>query len=282
LEEDQPEHQEKQLPQQLSLAQRFSSLPSYSFRGSQPQESQAHLPLSNATQNLFPQPSQTTVPRPFEVDQRMQAMDFDLMDDAYFDLDAMDWSLLLPYNEVVELGAAKSTSISASDQVDSAGSPYTTLSRTWLESPWHWIPTHGEHSYAEQGNAAVPLNDMDITTLHFPSWKRVIKDRISLSTRDTILAVFLSTCQPAIVNTVASSFPSADLLDCFMNAFFVSLHFTSNMWLHMNSFNPAKAEPELLMAIIAKGATLMSRSTLRRFGYALQEAVRTAIVNRVF
>ena len=146
------------------------------------------------------------------------------------------------------------------------------LVKIWTESPWRWSPAKSDTGYVEQTN--LPLSSREMNGSQ-PTPDRVIKDKLLPSSRDKIMAIILGNCRENSVRSrVASSFPSADLIDSWVHIFLASHLVQVSAWIHYGSFELNSQWPEWLAIAAAAGAVLTPLPTLRRFGLALQEAVR--------
>ncbi|KAI9732762.1 MAG: hypothetical protein M1834_003700 [Cirrosporium novae-zelandiae] len=136
-----------------------------------------------------------------------------------------------------------------------------------------WIPAHQDHGYAEQPNLSLPVSQSDNPEFD----RRILGERLASGSRDKILGMVLGSCQPANVPRVLSSFPSAEMLDSLMQRYFDGQSSQIDSWIHSPSFRPGFQRPELLAAIAAAGAIQTPGTTIRKLGFALQEAVRIAM-----
>lgn len=153
------------------------------------------------------------------------------------------------------------------------------LVKIWTESPWRWSPGKADTCYTEQSN--LPLNKTTIEEGITSPVDRLITEKLHSSSRDKILGIVLSTCQNnSTMTRVASSFPSTDTMDSWIHIFLASHLCSVSAWIHYGSFSLNSKWPEWLAMAAAAGAVLAPISALRRFGFALQEAVRVTIPNR--
>jgi len=151
----------------------------------------------------------------------------------------------------------------------------TAGAEAYQKSVWRWRPAQQDHGHAEQVNLSVPSRDLRLLESHHcPDG---LERRLEQNSRDKILAMLLSGCEPKNVSRVVASFPSADLLDSLMQNFFRSEVYRTDSWIHLPTFRPQNQRPELNSIIVAAGAVLSTVPTVRKLGFALQEAVRLAI-----
>lgn len=160
-------------------------------------------------------------------------------------------------------------------QTPDVRSGITAGAEAFERSLWRWAPQKQEHAYAEQVNLSLPYKD--IQNLETRLSPEILDHRLEQNSRDRILAMLLSTCEPANAERVVTSFPSAELLDSLMHLFFRSELSRTDSWIHLPTFRPQAQRPELNGIVVAAGATLSTVSTVRKLGFAIQEAVRLSI-----
>lgn len=191
----------------------------------------------------------------------------DFYDDANLDFKEFDFGLLDQWN----FEAARNMADQTAHTEDPIGltAMGSALVKIWTESPWRWTPGKTDNCFTEQSN--LPL------TPHAPhhAVDRVVPDTLHPSCRDKILAIVLGTCRESrMANRVASSFPSADTMDSWINVFLAAHLCQVSSWIHYASFSLNAQCPEWLAVASAAGAVLTPAPAFRRFGFALQEAIR--------
>lgn len=200
----------------------------------------------------------------------------DFCDNANLDFSAFDFGLLDHWNVDPVRGVADQTT-SSEDPVGMTAMP-SALVKIWTESPWRWTPGKTDNCYTEQSNLPLPPNDPHAPQIHdsrTPPVDRVVNDTLQPSCRDKTLAIVLSTCRESrMANRVASSFPSTDMMDSWINIFLAAHLCQVSSWIHYGSFLLNSQWPEWLATAAAAGAVLTPVPAFRRFGFALQEAVR--------
>jgi hypothetical protein len=149
--------------------------------------------------------------------------------------------------------------------------------QAFRKSVWQFIPSQEDHGYAEQLNLSLPYQDIDSPEIRLAADVSISNQRLDQSSRDRILAMVLSTCEPRIFPRVVSSFPSAELLDNLMHQFFSFELSRTDSWIHLPTFRLNDQRPELTGIIAAAGAVLSTVPVVRKLGFAIQEAVRLAI-----
>ncbi|KUJ14262.1 uncharacterized protein LY89DRAFT_649974 [Mollisia scopiformis] len=143
------------------------------------------------------------------------------------------------------------------------------------KSVWRWKPGRQDHASSEQVHLSVPYKDMQHLEVRLPL--DLLSHRIEQTSRDKILAMVLSTCERPNVSQVVTSFPSADFLDSLMHSFFRNELAREDSWIHIPTFRPQTNRAEWNAIVVAAGAILSSIPTVRKLGFAIQEAVRMVV-----
>ncbi|KAK3341724.1 hypothetical protein B0T25DRAFT_594172 [Lasiosphaeria hispida] len=206
----------------------------------------------------------------------------DFCDDANLDLKDIDFGLLDHWNVEGALRVPDVNQSGPDESVDLAAMR-SKLVKIWTESPWRWSPAKTDTGYTEQSNLPLSTGDIHGTQLNENGnmLDRVVQEKLHTSSRDKILAIVLNTChENSMRGRVASSFPSADIMDSWVHIFLASHLCQVSAWIHYGSFSLNTQWPEWLAIAASAGAVLAPVPTLRRFGFALQEAVRLTIPSR--
>ncbi|KAM0332153.1 hypothetical protein ACHAQA_002427 [Verticillium albo-atrum] len=197
------------------------------------------------------------------------------------DLTDVDFNLLDYWNvDLLGDGLQSQTfTPKAEDSVDLA-QMRKNLVNAWTESPWRWDILRVDSGYGEQPNLPVP--SADATGALRESRKKlgdtVVTDRLDQTARDGVLAIVLKTCKTnEMMARVASSFPSAEVMDSLIHIFLASHFCQTSQWIHQATFDMKIMPPDWHAMTAASGAVLTPVPTLRRWGFAVQEAVRVTI-----
>ncbi|KAK4147648.1 zinc finger protein klf1 [Dichotomopilus funicola] len=227
------------------------------------------------------------VPNASRVPDTQDPFALDFYDDTTLDFNEFNFNLLNHWN----VGPAQSTAAAEpttapDNNRDPAGVADVSqikanLIKIWDESPWRWIPQNTDNRYTDQSHLPLPTNvvqDKDTPSRGAPTGaptiNRVSKETLRPSCRDRILAIVLSTCREArMANRVASSFPSAETMDSWINLFLAAHMRQPSSWIHYGSFSLNAQWPEFLVSAVAAGAVLTPVPAFRRFAFALQEAI---------
>ena len=138
-------------------------------------------------------------------------------------------------------------------------------------SVWRFRPLEKDSGSAEQANLSLPTP----TSLEID--RRVTVETLSQTSRDRILALVLSTCKPNSIPRAVACFPSVGLLDSLFQFSLTSPGSHAKHWIHAPTLLADQTRPEVLAAICSAGAVLTPDGAIRKVGYAIQEAIRTAI-----
>lgn len=163
----------------------------------------------------------------------------------------------------------------ASQETPDLSSGTTAGAEAFQRSVWRYKPGPHNHACAEQVHLSVPYKDMQHLEVRLPP--DLLGHRIEQTARDKILAMVLGTCERANASQVVTSFPSADFLDSLMHNFFRSELSREDSWIHIPTFRPQANRAEWNAMVVAAGAVLSSVPTVRKLGYAIQEAVRMTV-----
>ncbi|KAI0394029.1 hypothetical protein F5Y17DRAFT_429694 [Xylariaceae sp. FL0594] len=207
----------------------------------------------------------------------------DFCDDTNYELNELDFGILDHWN-LDGLTERTGVTQAATPQTDDSSVDLTQMRRKlvkiWTDSPWRWIPDKRDHGYSEMGNLPLPYRDsasQQFQERHRPVG-RVVQDKLDSSSRDKILAVVLGTCRSdAVRMRVATSFPSAEVMDTLTHIFLAAELCSVTGWIHFGTFKLNSQWPEWLATAAAAGSIMTPVPTLRKFGFAVQEAVRLAL-----
>ena len=142
------------------------------------------------------------------------------------------------------------------------------------ESPWLWEP--GGVDYVRRDQEGLQINEESIgrSPVFDRPGQNATRRRMNAVTRDRVFAVVLAGNKDPIRTL---SFPSLELLNYLIHVHFVHDDYQRDSWIHSASFDPDDALPELLVAVIAHGASFISVPAIWQFGLAMQEVVRQRV-----
>ncbi|KAH8676281.1 hypothetical protein BX600DRAFT_394947 [Xylariales sp. PMI_506] len=242
----------------------------------------AKLPFSDFLRDVLYEQS-LNAPRPEEA-QGLAVLNF--CDDANYELTDIDFGLLDHWN-VDEMNhpqaATQAVTPQAEDSPIDLSQMRQKLVKIWTNSPWRWIPDTRDGIIAEYGNISLPSRDVASQRFQDSQKRadRIVPDKVDASSRDKMLMVVLQAVNTdAMRMRIASSFPSADVMDTMVHIFLAAHTCSVSSWIHWGTFSLESQWPEWIALVAAAGAVLTSVPTLRKFGFAVQEAIRMALPNR--
>lgn len=148
------------------------------------------------------------------------------------------------------------------------------------KSLWNWLPEQREHGFNEISDLSLPHKDMESLEGRAPA--EMLEHQLDQSSRDAILTMLITTySHETNIPRVVTSFPCAQLLDSLMHVFFKSEMSKTDSWIHFPTYRPQNQRPEFNGIVVAAGAILSPVPTVRKLGFAIQEAVRLAVIRIV-
>lgn len=226
-----------------------------------------HPPNGSGVQAMDYQPYGSWTPREL----------FDFGVDANMELNDLDLSLLGEYNHAnpFDFRTPSNNGFPSGSEMTpgftSTPVPPMDTSALPQTSVWRFRPLAENSGSAEQVNLSLPTpTSLDID-------RRVTCEPLSQTSRDKVLAMILSTCKPNSIPRAVACFPSISLLDSLFQFSLTSPGSHAKHWIHASSLLAGQTRPEVLAAIIAAGAVLTPDASIRKVGYAIQEAIRTAV-----
>ncbi|TWU76814.1 hypothetical protein ED733_005703 [Metarhizium rileyi] len=223
--------------------------------------------------------------QPFDPNKATAPHGMPVRDNANLDLTELDFGMLDHWNmdgmiegtmPIQDIGLRPESSAEISSMRKS-------LVRVWTESPWRWDPKSNDSGYKEQGFCAVPAQDTSGSQFQHSRERleRVVVEKLEQSGRDCVMAIILSQCrQTTVANQVAASFPTVDIMDTLIHIFLAAQACQVDSWIHFPTCKLKDQWPEWIAMAAAHGGALTPVSTLRKFGFAVMEAVRITIPAR--
>lgn len=240
----------------------------------------ASVPFSGFLQSIMYQPGM----EPQSTDESQGLAVLDLGVHSNLDLNDIDFDLLGYWNADVatDSNSMVQTFTPKSDDSMDLTEMRQNLVKVWTDSPWRWHPATSDGSYTEMRNLPVSSSD-DTTTLRERRKRlgRTVPDKLEPAARDGAMAVVLKTCDdPEMMARVASSFPSVEMMDSLIHIFLASHFCQTPPYVHPATFNLNTRWPDWVAIAAASGAILTPVPTLRKWGFAIQEAVRLILPER--
>lgn len=203
-------------------------------------------------------------------------------DDMNYELTDLDFGLLDRWNvDDASHSVTQAVTPQTDDLTVDISQMRQNLVKIWTNSPWRWIPGEQESSYAEYGNLPMPQRDGQRFQASQRLADRVIKDKLDPSSRDKILSLVLQAVKTdALRLRIASSFPSTEVMDTLSHLYLAAHMCSVSNWIHWGTFTLNNQWPDWLAIVAAGGAVLTPVPALRKFGFAIQEAIRNWVPSR--
>jgi hypothetical protein len=145
-----------------------------------------------------------------------------------------------------------------------------------------WEPGTEDHHRQEYPNLILPqkVRPEDLRS----SFKSSLISHECMSSlmRDRVLAMILRSSCGSATERILMSFPSLEVLNDLVQLAFVHMkEHQVIQFIHLPSLDLDDQRPEFLGSLIAYGSVYSPSQTVRKFGYALQEVVRAAVLRLV-
>ncbi|QDS74296.1 hypothetical protein FKW77_003776 [Venturia effusa] len=203
--------------------------------------------------------------------------------ESNLELNDVDFSFLDTYNNHIPFDIETPCSDVVSSTTRAGDQATASRSEAFQTSVWRFHPRPQDHAAAEQQHLSLPdvAQGADSPEARIRLDRRTTSQKLNQSCRDKIIAIVLSTCKPETMFRSVSAFPSVELLDIVLQYYLTSPISGADTWLHIPTFcSTAKDRTELVLASIAAGAVLTPDISLRKLGFALQEAVRVYLASK--
>ncbi|KAH9218661.1 hypothetical protein DL95DRAFT_434210 [Leptodontidium sp. 2 PMI_412] len=149
----------------------------------------------------------------------------------------------------------------------------------FTRSPWLWTPAHKDRLLNDQDNLAVDEENISSTltpgsTISIPGSQSYESPSIDARLRDRMFSLV---CNMNKFIQRVPDFPSLDILNHVIRAFFVKQSYQVDNWIHIPTLSAADSHPEFLLALVAAGSTVISIPAIWKMGLVLQDVVRITI-----
>lgn len=200
--------------------------------------------------------------------------------DSYFsqDLDFGMWDIDLDSAEFPAFDNSVSNPTDQHPETQNVSKRYAAFER----SPWIWTPTQKDQALNDQHH--LNLDEEVIPAVLTPasspaaSGNQFASCYIDNQQRDQMLSLLFSLPKSP---RPAARFPSLTLLNSVIQVYFMQESFQFDSLIHIESFSPSKTLPQLLLAIVSAGSTLIAIPAIWKMGLALQEIVRHTVAGYV-
>jgi hypothetical protein len=152
-------------------------------------------------------------------------------------------------------------------------------SETFQRSPWswgHWTPERTDNTFSEQTEINIQQQRVHEGDQLTPGSERRLHCNIENTARDRMIRVVTQTADTRLA---IPSFPSLELLGDLIEVFLMEERTAIDSFIHTSSFNSCNTRTELLLAMVADGATYIALPPVWKMGLVIQEVVRIAIAD---
>ncbi|KAH7413212.1 hypothetical protein BKA64DRAFT_348221 [Cadophora sp. MPI-SDFR-AT-0126] len=259
--------------------------------------------LSNSSVNGFPEPVNAheqlvdtygtgTIP----VDHAAYDLDFmteemlNLTNTADFNNQNLDFGFLDFNFDEVHLDILNYPKDGASTERTNGTQPQRKMSRSlprdasrahaaFARSPWLWTPAQKDRILNDQDNLAVDEENISTTltpgsTISLPGYQSYESPSIDARLRDRM---FYLVCNMNKFTQRVPDFPSLDILNHVIKAFFVKQSYQVDNWIHVPTLSAAESHPEFLLGLVTAGSTVISVPAIWKMGLVLQDVVRVTL-----
>ncbi|KAL2066177.1 hypothetical protein VTL71DRAFT_2248, partial [Oculimacula yallundae] len=232
------------------------------------------LPGNTATTNLdFMTEDMLFFPNPSDFNN--QNLDFGFIDFNFDDVQ-LDTSMSFPKEKPAGQGL----------NAEPVKRPSRSLTRdpsrahaAFARSPWLWTPAHKDRFLNDQENLAVDEEHIPSTLtpgsiISIPGSQSYESPSIDNRLRDKMFSLICRINNPT---QTVPNFPSLDILNHVIRAFFVRQSYQVENFIHVPTFSTADSHPEFLLALIASGSTVISVPAVWKMGLVIQDVVRITV-----
>ena len=152
-------------------------------------------------------------------------------------------------------------------------------SEAFKKSPWswnHWIPDRTHNTFSEQTEINIEHQRVSEDDQLTPGNERRLRCNLENEARDRMIRVVTQTADTRLA---VPSFPSLELLEDLIDVLLMEENSKLDSFIHTASFNPKNTRTELLLAMVAKGATFIALAPVWKMGLVIQEVVRIGLAH---
>ncbi|PVH82824.1 hypothetical protein DL98DRAFT_413922, partial [Cadophora sp. DSE1049] len=211
---------------------------------------------------------------------------------ADFNNQNLDFGFLDFNFDEVHLDIANYPKDGASSERTTATQPQRKVSRSlprdasrahaaFTRSPWLWTPAQKDRILNDQDKWVLAVDEENISTtltpgstISIPGCQSYESPSIDARLRDRM---FYLVCNMNKFTQGVPDFPSLEILNHVIKAFFVKQSYQVDNWIHVPTLSAAESHPEFLLALVTAGSTVISVPAIWKMGLVLQDVVRVTI-----
>ncbi|KAH6868930.1 hypothetical protein B0T10DRAFT_419160 [Thelonectria olida] len=138
------------------------------------------------------------------------------------------------------------------------------------QSLWSWTPREGEHWRSQTTELILCLDDL-VSGFVAQSPQTYACPPLLASTRHRLVSMMLPISGEGNYERIISTFPSVTTLDYLLSKDLQRRSIELDSWIHLATFNPNLACPQLVLGLIISGAFRCGHPLFRKLGLALLE-----------
>jgi hypothetical protein len=138
------------------------------------------------------------------------------------------------------------------------------------QSLWSWTPKEGDHWRSETTELRPCLDDL-VSDFTAQNPQTCASTPLLASTRHRLISMMLSVSGTGDYERIMSTFPSLTTLDYLLSKDLQRRSIELDSWIHIATFDPNLACPQLVLGIIISGAFRCSHPLLWKLGLAMLE-----------
>lgn len=140
-------------------------------------------------------------------------------------------------------------------------------------SPWLWTPTQNDQVFNDHDNIGVDEHNIPamLVAASPEDNRKEYVPNMEDKQRDQMVVIL---CTISKSPSYLPRLPSLTLFNGLMQVYFVQQKMKVDHFIHSATFNPGTTLPQLLLAIISAGSTLIAVPAIWKMGLALQDVVR--------
>lgn len=210
---------------------------------------------------------------PSIVDFNNQNLDTDLLNFTFQDTQ-LDQFLVSPIGNINNEPVSNETSGRSPRLTRDVRAGYAAFKR----SPWLFNPRHLDHALQDGENLTLDEGSISVLTPNSsgltPNVPSCGFPTISSGTRDKMF--YLVATMDKYTNRIID-FPSVNVINHVVEAFFIRHTYQVDNWIHIPSVSLSEFIPELGLAMVIAGSTVIAVPTIWKMGLVLQDVVRVKL-----
>lgn len=149
----------------------------------------------------------------------------------------------------------------------------------FVRSPWLWTPAPQDHILSDQDHLTLDVEDIPSPLTNrspglLPNIPSCGIPVIDTGLRDKMF--YLISSMHKYTNR-APSFPSLNILNHIIEAFFIRHSYQIDHWIHVPTISLKDVHPEFIIALVTAGTTVIAVPEIWKLGLVLQDVIRVTV-----